>query len=917
MIDPNQLWGKKAVTNSRQLWLPLRAHLEETRKMMVFLYDRYLNDAQRKLLNAGFEGEDEVIRMLKFLGFEHDLGKATPAFQSKSSRMKDGIHHELDMKIKEKNPILMTFNGSCTGETPHNLASEALLEYNGVNPYVGAIIGGHHGKPFPTRQKKDIKNHTSNYWQTDSESEQQKEWKEVQDRIFHEGLKKAGYSSADEIPDIVNQPQAVLYEGLLIMADWLASSEYLDNHGKIPMFPLIGLNQGMEDIDSNERFENAVKVMGMDRNHLTEKIARYQDIYQKRWGFQPRSVQKVISGETEKIANPGITIIEAPMGIGKTETALVTAEQFLHRTKRTGLYIGLPTQVTTNAMFGRVRKWLDSYAQEQGGTRNIELLHGKAAFNEEYRKLFPHAGNISDESDDNGNVVVNEWFSGKKSILGDFIVGTIDNLLLTGLKQKHLFLHHLGFSGKVVVIDEVHAYDTYMNRYLYRTLQWLGAYHVPVIVLSATLPTSRRGKLIEKYMDGFLGGKNIRSNADWKSETAYPLLTFTDGAELHQVTDFGKPKEGKSVQIIKRNFSNEELLSDITDRLSEGGIAGIIVNTVRKAQELAKSMKSHGNIPVTVLHSRFIDPERADRERELQQKIGKNAVRPEKMIVIGTQVLEQSLDIDFDILYTDIAPMDLILQRTGRMHRHDIKRPHKLTHPVTYIMGINDFGDYGRNNEAIYSKYLLGKTDYFIPDTIKIPDDISILVQKTYTDRNNDEVEEFNEWHADFQTNCDRERRKAEGYQIESPPARPATIHGWLDRDKGNIDSDEKAAACVRDIKKTLEVVLLRRKDGQVCLIDGTPLMETTSREIARQTVRLPRAVTPDLESNRDFSSITSLEEDTSLEFPDWKADKWLHSSLAIILDHEMKAELNGYILQYSHDYGLSYRKENDNEQHL
>ena len=142
MIDPNQLWGKKAVTNSRQLWLPLRAHL----------------------------------RMLKFLGFEHDLGKATPAFQSKSSRMKDGIHHELDMKIKEKNPILMTFNGSCTGETPHNLASEALLEYNGVNSYVGAIIGGHHGKPFPTRQKKDIKNHTSNYWQTDSESEQQKEW---------------------------------------------------------------------------------------------------------------------------------------------------------------------------------------------------------------------------------------------------------------------------------------------------------------------------------------------------------------------------------------------------------------------------------------------------------------------------------------------------------------------------------------------------------------------------------------------------------------------------------------------------------------------------------------------------------------------------------------------------------------------
>ena len=149
-------------------------------------------------------------------------------------------------------------------------------------------------------------------------------------------------------------------------------------------------------------------------------------------------------------------------------------------------------------MFSRVNSWLENISKEKQENFSIDLLHGKAKFNEEYRNL-PQASEIMDEEESDGAVTVNSWFSGKKSILTKFTVGTIDNLLLMGLKQKHLFLRHFGFADKVVILDEVHAYDTYMSSYFFKALEWLGAYKVPVVILSATLPVEKREKIVRSY----------------------------------------------------------------------------------------------------------------------------------------------------------------------------------------------------------------------------------------------------------------------------------------------------------------------------------------------------------------------------------------------------------------------------------
>lgn len=160
--------------------------------------------------------------------------------------------------------------------------------------------------------------------------------------------------------------------------------------------------------------------------------------------------------------------------------------------------------------------------------------------------------------------------------------------------------------------------------------------------------------------------------------------------------------------------------------------------------------------------------------------------------------------------------MDLILQRAGRLHRHHIARPKELQMPQLFVMGISGPGEYGDANEAVYQKYLLMKTDHFLGKTIAIPGDISVLVQKVYDQGNDaeitaDEMPELDKEREVFNDNLKKERDKAQAFQVGAPRYRKHTIHGWLDRTKPNIDTDEQRAnATVRDIKETLEVILLQ-----------------------------------------------------------------------------------------------------------
>ena len=911
------LWAKKNRVANQPMWLPLMVHLDDTSKICGLLYDRWLSQGMKDLLmdSVSSESEDKdelLINLCKFLGFSHDLGKATAIFQVKKSFNGD---FDLDSLVLEKLinagfKDLDKFASTKRENIRHNISGQYLLSKFGVNFCLANIIGAHHGRPISENESKVCDSFASSLFQEDKiSSERAIFWQDLQKNIFDKALFDCGFAGVEDFP-LISQPGQVILSGLLIMADWITSNE---NY-----FPLIPIDQVEA---SPDRVEVGFKKWINDRTEAWTPNSYFENIYKSRFNFEPRDAQEKISEAISNTDEPGIFIIEAPMGMGKTETALIAVEDLAQKTNRTGMFFGLPTQATSNGIFTRVREWLNHIE----GEKSLRLIHGKAQLNDEFSSL-PKSRNIHGGDE----VGVNEWFAGRKvSILDDFTVGTVDQILLAALKQKHLMLRHLGLSNKVVVIDEVHAYDAYMSVFLYRALRWLGAYKVPVVILSATLPISKRNALLEEYMIGAgLGYSRLPKPEGFEINEAYPLLTYNDGSNIKQFTDF-ETDDGIDYQIIKKSKDeSEDLVSLIKENTAQGGVVGVIVNTVRKAQDFARlCIEAFGQDAVELLHSSFIATDRYKKEKNLIESIGKNGNRPEFKIVIGTQVIEQSLDIDFDILITDLAPMDLILQRMGRLHRHDdTKRPINLKNPLVYVLNCGGY-DFDKGSSFVYSPYILFRTEYYLPEKINLPNDISHLVQLVYGDGDLDLEEDLQKLYEKYRDKRDKEiddkEVKANVYRLDKPLKKigdKKNLSAWLkNSNKMAESSDIKASAQVRDSSDTIEVIALKTCQGGYEFFDQAGILDPsdnkTAMEIAKRTIKLPNAVYYDKYNGYIIDKIIEDLEKYYLEnLSAWDNQAWLKNSLALIFDSNNEFRLGNKVLLYDEKYGLIVKKEEKDE---
>ena len=910
-------WAKKQDKAGKFEWLSLAQHLEDTRQIARLLWMHWLSEGQRRHIIASLSLPDEnaAAGLVEFLGAVHDIGKATPAFQIKSGFQNS---RDLDCMLMEMLEgagfsdlrLIRLVNPE---KSPHALAGQYLLSEYGVKEDLASIVGAHHGKPVDdSNMIQNQRAYGSNYYQIeDSLHPLHQQWKNEQRKVFDRALEISGFESAKSLPSI-QQPGQVLLSGLVIMADWIASNERY--------FPLISLQTTVVD-NQQARMEHGFCLWLKDASYPWEaRRNEPHELYEKRFDFTPRNVQSVFAEVIESTDDPGIFILEAPMGLGKTEAALVAVEQLAHKTGRSGLFFGLPTQATSNGMFPRINAWLESVGADHQDRLGLRLLHGKAALNPDFDKLIKKssAQNVNIDGETNGSVTVNEWFSGRKTAsLDDFVVGTVDQFLMAALKQKHLALRHLGLSKKVVVIDEVHAYDAYMSQYLYQAVRWMGAYGVPVVILSATLPADRRVELVEQYLRG--AGYRIRDcirPQDGLKTDAYPLITYSDGRAIKQVHSFA-PVENKVVQIIR--YENEDVLPLVADLLSGGGVIGIIVNTVQRAQTFARLCSERfGAENVVLLHSSFIATDRIEKEARLIQTIGKGADRPHQKIIIGTQVIEQSLDIDFDVLISDLAPMDLLIQRVGRLHRHDIKRPKKHEAPVLYVLGTHPALDFESGSLAVYGGYLLARTQALLPDILSIPQDISPLVQKVYGQEDpafpNELQARYKEMKTEHDTLLNNQSLKAQTYRIDKPPRKSsgASLVGWLKNNHPN-ESEEKAYAQVRDTQETIEVIALQKTGGGYGFIGGGEDLSkqiddnAVAKAIAQQTLRLPSVLSAPYRIDRTISELEKFNLD---HLGDWQSKPWLKGALGILFDQDYHFSLNGYILKYNKSLGLTYEEE-------
>lgn len=922
--EARRVWGKTDRRGTSPVgWLPLWRHLADSAGVAGRLWDSWLSPAVRRLLADELPGGDADARTLAmWLAGIHDIGKVTPAFAIQApalaERMRD---HGLSYHTGQIQADRQHARHDIAGQV---VLTEWLYERGWANPDPYAVVvGGHHGTPPTDTGLRNVQSHRHLLGN--------EAWSRVQQELLDWMTERAGAAQrlATWRDTSLSQPAQAALTGLVIVADWIASNE--------KYFPYL-----LDEADS-ERMRHGwggvdlpAPWLPVATRHTTDDL--FAARFELPAGASPRPVQRTVVEQAAAMPVPGMMIVEAAMGEGKTEAALAAVEILAQRTRASGCYVALPTRATSDAMFTRLLSWLRRLPDEQvgRGARDVRLAHAKAAFDPIYHRLretfLPSAIAQDAGGADTG---VNRWLAGpKRTMLSSFVVGTIDQLLFAALRSRHLVLRHLGLAGKIVVIDEAHAYDVYMNIYLDRALEWLGAYRVPVVVLSATLPAGRRTQLLAAYDNGRLGRPSRKDRARLaagyaavRDDPRYPLVTVSNPER--GATAIGCADSGRRVEVTLRRLDDQTLalIDLLRGRLSNGGCALVVRNTVARVQGTAAELREAlgPEYPVSVAHSRFMAVDRSSKDRWLRENFGPpgSGARPKRHIVVASQVAEQSLDIDFDLLVTDLAPVDLVLQRIGRLHRHPRSdRPASVAEPACWITG----ADWSAQpptpvpgSRRVYQPYtLLRSAAVLLPHLdgvpLRLPGDISPLTQAAYGDDPvgpPDWQPALTEAYARYQDEQATKEGKARAYRL-SEVAEPGTaLVNWL---AGGTDAkdDRAAQGHVRDSDaESLEVLLLvRTPDGLVLppWIDGGGVPVPTAdvprwplpRQVARCTLPLPRMMTAP-----EVSAEVIGELEQRIDLRAWQDDPWLAGELVLDVDGDGRARVGPFDLHYDVHEGL------------
>ena len=548
-----------------------------------------------------------------------------------------------------------------------------------------ALAAAHHGKNC------DLGNSDNNNLMSHGGTA----WKKLRERIMEDVLESISLDP-DKLPEIPDSVDDII-SGAVIIADWISSA--------------------IDEPDGSSINEDDIARLVASAGFSSADIKKgmsFEDIF----GFQPNELQIHCS---EKIPIGTISVIESEMGSGKTEAALYAAYKMLEAGEANGIYFALPTRLTSEKIYGRLNNFLSNILA--GEKKEALLIHGDSYLN----------WNLTENSgEDDLSANRDSWFQNKKrALLAPFGVGTVDQALLSILNVKHNAVRSLGLSGKVIIIDECHSYDNYTGYLLKKLIRRLREYNCTVIILSATLTDKARHDFA--LLEGWTP----------KPDLPYPLLTRNVESEGAKQICF----TGSSPCQVNVVFSDEQRAASVAlEKVANGEQVLWIENTVDRAQKIFSQFATLIDTEhVGLIHSKFPRCMRGINEDHWVEMLGKNgaAARVSKgRILIGTQVLEQSVDIDADYLITRLAPIDMFLQRIGRLWRHrslDKIRPESAERSV---MVLTD-GEFIQPDKIIsdtflpYDAYYICRTFEVIKerDSIVLPGDIRHLLEAVYLER--------------------------------------------------------------------------------------------------------------------------------------------------------------------------------------
>ncbi|KAB1662980.1 CRISPR-associated helicase Cas3' [Pseudoclavibacter sp. CFCC 13611] len=948
--DPNDS------TSHLQLW----QHLSDTAEVAQLLWHEFIPPHVRHHISQALSLEPPHVEALYvFLAGVHDAGKSSPAFVMQAPCFAQASG---DCGL----PIHMEYSGNpLRSKVRHELVGEvslaAWLQSQATVPrrtadFLASVLGGHHGKGTTDAQIQLCREQPALVGD--------EPWQRVRNELFawmadltgvQTALRHLAKSPIHEATE--TKTAVVLLTACVILADWIASSTWL--------FPL---NTGSSDAlahDAEERARHAFRHLHFPAPwHAASTSETLDERFAARFGItgaHVRPTQRDAVQAAQQLTAPGLIIIESPMGEGKTEAALLAAETLAQRFRLNGVSFALPTQATTNAMFTRLHSWVEQLPSDESLTlASLSLVHGKSGLNPEFAAM-PHSfapETLPEKPEDphaaETIAITHRWLEGRKrATLASFVASTFDQLLMMGLSSKHVVLRHLSFAGKVVILDEVHAIDAYTNEFLETTLAWLAAEGVPVILLSATLPPARREALLSAYSSTVPSEPESDHSADEDdlfpqldadvdtalnnvtpsqpsnaavaaADISYPLISAVTATGARQV--YRPEPSGRETELTVTAIADDDdsLVDAIRDLAAQGGAVAVIRNTVARAQHAHKLLSvAFPEAEITLAHSRFLAFDRAALDAALVHDFGPHSTGSGLRIVVGTQVIEQSLDVDFDLMFTDLAPVDLMLQRAGRLHRHDRNRPQGLETAWLIITGV-DWQPHvpapARGSTVIYGSHLLLRTLATLDvrpgtqRTVRLPNDIPVLVQKVYGD---EAVGPFS-WStamiaaaAEWAERRIKQAGKARPFRLAPPQdvAIPPSLRNWLEVATADPDSPEGrgSRSSVRDGDDSFEVLVLVRRGEQLQLPPWGEWNEAERRTLPmanavpdeaqihamrRSTIALGSAATgvyDDLDA-----LIRALEAHTAREIPqEWDQATALRGELYLVFDEHDECRLD------------------------